>query len=742
MINRSGLPFLWLSILLSVPALGGDVVKPLGEVKPLVAPVEAGKGLPQVPVQPGLSPLVEAAIPAVPAAPEASLTPGEGALAPPAPRRQGPQARAGLEQADELNLPAIGIEDSILGSEAVSEIYDGTPKLSVVHIHHDDEDQAYAHFESYHHDGIPAPLALAPFRIPGRLAQYVPSAREGNPRDWTERITLHLHSIYSDGTMTPEAVIEAAYKKGARVIALTDHDTSAGVLRAWKKVQELNAANPADPIEFHTGVEMTAKGGAHINAIDVDVTNAKLVALLERVRIMRHQKAQGIIDNLNALDEFKEKGISMTIDEVKAFSQHDAGGTIEIPHIARALLKRGLISEVDEAFKTYLQGDILNTPGVPSDPTPDEVVEAIHAAGGKAFLNHPYTVRGKTDAQKDENVEAMLESGMDGIEVYRPSHATSGNGKRAADERAAKYLVWAEKYNLLVGNGADFHGMDTHLDQLSVWMHNKFAADLLAGLKGPNAAAIDSLKRLEGRTPSAARSRAPALAVFALPSTASLASFVDQATPYAQAHPVLAVLTGSFILASALYGVGWVAGLFLKTKKARGISPLGMLAALGSIAAVIAAGLLTAHPVAMIFAGLLMAAYFADTAGGTAASTAYFVPGLVGAGIAYAGFALNFPVATFFFLAHHFNFFRGMNSNGKTGYWLQTIGAGLSAALTMTAYHFYGAFAGISPDFYLFLAWIGQGVALDLLHSLATAQPMGSTFTFKLKIGSGGKKRR
>ncbi len=511
MIKRFGLSIPFLAFVLCVRASGADFVRSVGDIKTAVTPEISAKTLPQVPGVNGLTPNLDLTVPVVPTtlegiAPQINITPEAGAIAPtaqPQAEAQGPQQNATIEEAGALAQPEGGSTAHIDGPSG-SQVFDGIKKQSVVHLHHDENNQPYTHVESYHHDesSHDSPLHSdarrrqdqpAPFPIPARLAAYVPSAQQQNPQDWTQKITLHLHSIYSDGTMTPEAVIDAAYAKGVRVVALTDHDTAAGVERAWKRVQEINAANPSDKIEFHTGIEMTAQGGAHIGALDLDLSNPKLIALLERVRIMRYQKAAGMIANLNNLQEFKDKGIVLTIDEVKAFSQHDAGGTIEIPHIARALLAHGLIKNVDDAFDSYLKGGIFSVPGVAPDPSPEEVVETIHAAGGKAFLNHPYTVRGNSDAEKDAAVEAMLELGMDGIEVYRPSHATSDNGKRLADERAAKYLVWAEKYNLLVGNGADFHGTDTHLDQLAVWMHNKYADELQKGLGGAQAVALAAL---------------------------------------------------------------------------------------------------------------------------------------------------------------------------------------------------------------------------------------------------------
>ncbi|HVE14769.1 MAG TPA: PHP domain-containing protein, partial [Elusimicrobiota bacterium] len=357
-------------------------------------------------------------------------------------------------------------------------------------------------------DRAAADAAAAP--IPDRLRPWLPSS--WNKEDWTGRVTMHLHSVYSDGTMTPAAVVQAAYDKGVRSLALTDHDTFAGVPEAWEKVREINAKFPGDPIEFHPGAELSSQHGAHIGALDIDVSAPKLVALVERVRVMRYQRAQAIVAHLNARfaasDDPKEKGVRITIEEVAAKSQHANGGTIELPHIARVLVDKGLIAHVDDAFNSYLKGDIGGSAGG-ADPDAREVLEAIHAGGGKAFLNHPYTVRGATEADGDQAALDLLRLGMDGIEVYRPSHATSENGKRRLDQRVAQYLQWIEQLgkeglHLLSAPGADFHGLDTHLDSIVVWMPKVLAQQLLDGLRSARDSAVAALDRVAARQPESA----------------------------------------------------------------------------------------------------------------------------------------------------------------------------------------------------------------------------------------------
>ncbi len=400
------------------------------------------------------------------------------------------------------------------------------------------EHDGVPHLHSYHQDEpAPAPGAdlvrrQPPVQIPDRLKPLLPSAQD--PATWTGLITLHLHSVYSDGTMEPEALVQLAYDKGVRELAVSEHDTTASTLRAWKKARELG-------MTYHTAVEFTARGGAHIGGVDIDIADPKVKDLLARVHDARYLRAKDVVEYLNGpkvvedlekqsqqpeerwendadgksskvvlpagrnsasealrrLKDFRARGGVIKLEDVVAQSRHNEGGTIEFPHIARVLLANGLIDSVDQAFDAFLKGAVGNRSAAPPDPTPEEVIDVIHSAGGKAILNHPYTVHGRDPAEQQRNIDQILDAGIDGIEVYRPSHATSANGKRKADERAAGYLLEAEKRDLFAAPGADFHGTDTHLDTLVVWMPKVLAAQLQQRLGASNAAAIARLEQLE-----------------------------------------------------------------------------------------------------------------------------------------------------------------------------------------------------------------------------------------------------
>jgi len=463
MIQRLPLSLL-LAALLAAPLRAADKTVPVVELPPAAVMPAAGP---------------TAAVPGL----EAAAVSADAAAALDAPAAPAAAARA-LPAASAAAAPAFSTEAGPDQAAAQSAAFDGR-RISRACAHCD-----HAHDDDPEHLGD-APAA-ANFVAPAKFRGLLPSDRFKNPGDWTGETTLHLHSVYSDGTMEPEAVIRLAYDKGVRDIALSDHDSVAGVMRAWKKAKELG-------MTFHPAIELTARGGVHVGAVDLDITNPELTALLARVRQKRLEHAEAMIAKLNQMDAVKAAG-GITIEEVRAKSKHDEGGTIELPHLARVLVDKGLIQHVDDAFDTYLKGDVLQNPGGTPDPTVDEVLAVIRSAGGKAFLNHPYTVRVKnpnaTDDEKDQAILDVLDKGFDGIEVYRPIHAKGKPGWQRADARAAKYLQWAQDRNLVAGNGADFHGTDTHLNEVLVWMPKTLAKTLEDSLKDVNQKALQVLERL------------------------------------------------------------------------------------------------------------------------------------------------------------------------------------------------------------------------------------------------------
>jgi len=240
---------------------------------------------------------------------------------------------------------------------------------------------------------------------------------------------LHLHTFFSDGTFTPEELVERASTLGFAAIALTDHDTVEGCASAA-------AACAAANIEFISGTELTAEHAdteVHILAYFVNTQNQALLARIAGFQSVRQNRIREMVAALNNL------GIPLKAESVFALANCKSPGR---PHVARALVKEKLIGNLDEAFEKYLKkGRPAWVPKTKMSAL--EGIELIHQAGGLAVMAHPGLNR------TDEIIPALVDAGLDGIECFHTKHST------ATSER---YLEIAEKFNLLVTGGSDCHG--------------------------------------------------------------------------------------------------------------------------------------------------------------------------------------------------------------------------------------------------------------------------------------------
>jgi 3',5'-nucleoside bisphosphate phosphatase len=240
---------------------------------------------------------------------------------------------------------------------------------------------------------------------------------------------LHLHTQFSDGTFTPEELVERASKLGFAVIALTDHDTVEGCARAA-------AACMAANIEFISGTELTAEHAdteVHILAYFVDTQNQVLLTRIGEFQAVRQNRIREMVAALNKL------GIPLQAESVFALANCKSPGR---PHVARALVKEKLIGNLDEAFERYLKkGRPAWVPKTKMSAL--EAVELIHQAGGLAVMAHPGLNR------SDDIIPALVAARLDGIECFHTKHSTA---------MAERYLGIADKYHLLVTGGSDCHG--------------------------------------------------------------------------------------------------------------------------------------------------------------------------------------------------------------------------------------------------------------------------------------------
>ena len=250
------------------------------------------------------------------------------------------------------------------------------------------------------------------------------SAEAGGPAF----VDLHTHSTASDGTFPPEGVIEAAERRGLAALALTDHDTIDGVRAARQAAKRAG-------IRVIAGVELSALDGDHeVHLLALHLSNLDaLEKRLTELRASRLVRARRIVEKLNAL------GIPLTLGEVL---QQSNGGAVGRPHVARALIARGVVADFRDAFMRYLGNN--GSAFVPKDPlSVHDAIAIAHEAGAIAVWAHP------SDGGRRERLEPLVAAGLDGIEIRHPSHS-------AEDMKRLQAL--ADFFGLVPSGGSDWHG--------------------------------------------------------------------------------------------------------------------------------------------------------------------------------------------------------------------------------------------------------------------------------------------
>ncbi len=247
-----------------------------------------------------------------------------------------------------------------------------------------------------------------------------------------KRLDLHIHSVFSDGKLTPREICEKAKGAGLYGFALTDHDTVAGLPDAAAAAQELG-------LRFVPGAEISAYGNCevHIIGLNIDYKRPEFIAALDGIRKARDQRNADIIKKLNRL------GIGITAEDIARAGPGSSGRM----HIARAMVGKGFAHSVKQAFYEYLdEGRPAYCGNVKVDPK--TAVGIIRAGGGKSFLAHPGRLS-VDDNCKFALIDKLTGFGLDGIEAYYPTHKASFT---AALEKKAR------ENGLLVSGGTDNHG--------------------------------------------------------------------------------------------------------------------------------------------------------------------------------------------------------------------------------------------------------------------------------------------
>ncbi|MBA7499699.1 5'-3' exoribonuclease [subsurface metagenome] len=247
------------------------------------------------------------------------------------------------------------------------------------------------------------------------------------------KVDLHMHSTASDGRLTPEDVVRKSAENGLTVIALTDHDTVDGIAPA------LVAAKAFPWLKVIPGIEISTDfpgGEVHVLGYFIDYTDPEFAARLERMRHSRRGRAQGMIAKLRDL------GIHIEWQQVLEIA---GSGSIGRPHIAQAMLDKGYIASIKEAFTKYIGR------GGPAyvereKITPVEAVKLILRTKGLPVLAHPLTI-----SDPEAMVVELKAAGLVGIEAYYNGYT--------ADE-ISRLVNLADKYGLIASGGSDYHGLD------------------------------------------------------------------------------------------------------------------------------------------------------------------------------------------------------------------------------------------------------------------------------------------
>ncbi len=243
------------------------------------------------------------------------------------------------------------------------------------------------------------------------------------------RLDLHLHSTASDGALEPGALVAAAAAGLLDVIALTDHDTIAGVAAAL--------AAAAGRIEVIPGIELSTTHRSrelHILGYDIDPESPELLTFSRDAARRRQDRMAEMVERL------AELGIRVAYDDVVRLAGSEAN--VGRPHLARILVQRGHVRTFAEAFDRFI-GD-----GGPAFfpvrlLTPGAAIEMIHRAGGVAVWAHPPLDLFRTD------LAMLVDAGLDGVEAYRP---------RSLPVETDALLAGAAGAGLLVTGGSDWHG--------------------------------------------------------------------------------------------------------------------------------------------------------------------------------------------------------------------------------------------------------------------------------------------
>ncbi|WP_052078383.1 PHP domain-containing protein [Spirochaeta lutea] len=255
-------------------------------------------------------------------------------------------------------------------------------------------------------------------------------------------IDLHSHTTASDGSLSPGELVSLAKELGITHLAVTDHDTVAGLPEAMREAERLG-------ITLIPGIEIEiayAKGAFHLLGLGIYDYHHTMELLIDQAQAERTRRNLRIVKRMNAA------GIPGDYGSIQAQTQ---GTVIGRPHFAQYLVQKGWAKTVQDAFDRFLgQGKPLFEPRQGIDLAAG--IQAIHMAGGKAIIAHPLSLHLNWSPLK-RSLQEWKELGLDGIEAYH---------SRMSSRDSGKVLRIARELGLLVSGGSDFHTPDDPLRRL------------------------------------------------------------------------------------------------------------------------------------------------------------------------------------------------------------------------------------------------------------------------------------
>ncbi len=268
-------------------------------------------------------------------------------------------------------------------------------------------------------------------------------------------IDLHTHTNESDGTYTPDELIEAALTAGLEALAITDHDTFAGYELAMPLAKR-RGFDLVCGIEMSTRMTFKQGKGAtrtvHLLAYFLTgPPSDEFLGWLGELQAGRRER------NIRLVEKLRSMGVEIELREVEALGRSLTGR----PHFAKILVEKGYAQSSEQAFRQFIGED---APGFVERDSPflPGAIERVLAGGGVPVLAHPIRLGIRNREDEDAAIGEMREAGLLGIEVQHSDHS-------AVDR--ARYQAIADKYGLAASGGSDFHGAAKPLIQLGSGIH-------------------------------------------------------------------------------------------------------------------------------------------------------------------------------------------------------------------------------------------------------------------------------